>query len=122
MESIKQIKNKIVFIFFGLIVIMCTAQKKVAYEFPDAMLPHVKVQYIEQCDKGQVLYKLSCAKCHTTRVKRREIIPDFKEEQLRGYELRITNAKHTTSLPDSLVSEEELGLIMTFLRYKKRNN
>lgn len=105
-----------------LILTMCTAKRKVAYELPDAMLPHVKVQYAQQCEKGQILYDLNCAKCHSTKVKGKLIIPDFKEEQLKGYELRITNARHESSLPDSLVTEEELGLIMTFLRYKKKNN
>jgi len=49
------------------------------------------------------------------------IVPDFKPEQLRGYELRVANKLHETNMPDSLVSEEELGIIMTFLTYKKKN-
>jgi hypothetical protein len=49
-------------------------------------------------------------------------VPDFSEDQLRGYELRLTNKKHQAELTDSIVSEEELGVIMTFLRYKTRNN
>lgn len=114
-------KKKYLIICIALTLVTCSTQKSVAYEFPDAMLPHVKVQYIERFDKGQVLYSINCAKCHNTVKNRKQIIPDFKEDQLKGYELRIVNKKHESSLPDSLVTEEELGLIMTFLRYKKKN-
>ncbi|MDZ4665337.1 MAG: hypothetical protein SGJ15_10705 [Bacteroidota bacterium] len=100
---------------------MCTTHKQINYELPDAMLPHVKVHYADQCDKGQKLYDLSCAKCHNTKVKGKVIIPDFKPEQLTGYTLRVANSRHESSLPDTLVTEEELIMIMTFLSYKKKN-
>lgn len=106
----------------GLTIIACTSQKKVNYDFPDAMLPHVKLEYEKQCDKGQILYNMNCARCHTAKVNRKTIIPDFSPEQLRGYALRVSNAQHETNMPDSLVSEEELGIIMTFLSYKEKNN
>ncbi|MCB0397509.1 MAG: hypothetical protein KDD36_12695 [Flavobacteriales bacterium] len=52
---------------------------------------------------------------------RKKIVTDFDESQLVGYELRISNARHEENLPDSTVTEEDLTLIMTFLRYKERN-
>lgn len=104
------------------ILIQCRSQKKIQYELPEAMLPHVKVFYGAQCEKGQALYYLSCAKCHNTKIKGKEVIPDFKPEQLTGYTLRVANAQHETNMPDTLVTEEELGIIMTFLGYKKKNN
>lgn len=99
----------------------CSTQKEVTYEFPAGMMEHVKVAYKEQCDKGRVLYEINCARCHTRKEKRKTIIPDFKQEQLAGYALRISNAKHERNLQDSLITTEEIGLIMTFLTYKKRN-
>ena len=99
----------------------CKSQKQPLYEFPDQMLPNVKKGYAEICDKGKILYDLNCAKCHTTKVKRKEIIPDFNEAQLTGYELRISNAKHEATLPDEQVTAEELGQITTFLKYKIKN-
>jgi hypothetical protein len=103
------------------LLIACTAQKQVAYELPEAMLPHVKVEYVKICDRGQVLYDLNCGGCHNSKKGRKVIRPDFKPEQLTGYTLRVSNARHESSMPDSLVSEEELGIIMTFLSYKKKN-
>lgn len=97
------------------------AQKKPVYEFPAAMAEPVRAEYIKLCDKGQVLYRLNCAKCHNTVVKKKTIIPDFNEDQLKGYEIRVSNAQHEANMPDELVTAEELALISTFLRYKKKN-
>lgn len=88
---------------------------------PEAMLPHVKVEFAKRCEKGKILYDINCAKCHDTGKGRKKITPDFKPEQLTGYTLRTANARHESSMPDSLVSEEELGIIMTYLGYKKKN-
>lgn len=52
----------------------------------------------------------------------REIIPDFSDEQLQGYALRIANKQHENNLPDDLVSEVDFGDIMLFLKYKKKSN
>lgn len=98
------------------------AQKnKVTYDFPDAMPEAVKADYTKQCDKGKILYEINCAKCHSTTVKRKTIIPDFTPEQLVGYELRVKNAQHESNMPETTVTAEELGLITTFLTYKTKN-
>lgn len=117
-------KNKLngtITCFVGILFVACLSQKKIEYEFPAAMLPDVKVAYTERCDKGQALYNMACARCHNSGSKRKPIVPDFNPEQLRGYALRVTNRQHEVNMPDSLVSEEELGIIMTFLTYKKKN-
>lgn len=104
------------------VFVTCTSTKKeVKYELPAEMLPHVKVMYAQQCDKGYALWQKNCSGCHNKTVKRKEIIPDFKPEQLIGYALRVKNKKHEVNLPDSLVSEEDLSITMTFLSYKKKN-
>jgi hypothetical protein len=115
-------KKKMIIPLFALFLVMCKVKYEVKYDFPKEMLPHVKEQYSAQCEKGKILWDMNCARCHNTTVKKKVIVPDFKEAQLRGYELRVANAKHESNLPDSLVTEEELSIIMTFLRYKKRND
>ena len=104
-----------------LLILACASNKKAPYELPKAMLPQVKVEYAKTCERGYALYELTCAKCHSTKKSGKEIIPDFSPEQLRGYELRVSNRRHEAQLPDSLISEQELGEVMVFLSYKKRN-
>lgn len=105
----------------GLILVECTAHKKILYEFPAEMAAPVQAEYAKNCDKGKALYDINCAGCHTTKIKGREVIPDFTAEQLEAYQVRVSNAKHETALSESNVSAEELSLIVTFLSYKKKN-
>ena len=105
-----------------LVLLMhCVAPKEMPYELPEAMVATAKVEFAKQCEKGKILYDITCAKCHNIKVKRKEIIPDFSEEQLVGYELRVTNPEHENGIPETFVSTEELGYIMTFLSYKKKS-
>ncbi len=94
---------------------------KVAYEFPETMAPAVREAFTKECDKGQALYNLGCAACHNKLIDGRMIIPDWTPAQLVSYELRVLNPKHVDGIPEEQVSAEELGYIMTFLTYKKKN-
>jgi hypothetical protein len=44
----------------------------------------------------------------------------FNNDQLTGYTLRTTNLEHENSIQDSVVTEEEIVLIMHFLNYRKK--
>jgi hypothetical protein len=112
----------IILVLLSCIALMqCKAPQEIPYELPDAMVANVKIEYAKQCDKGKILYDINCASCHTTIVKRKKLIPDFTSEQLVGYELRVTNPQHEDNIPETTVSTEELGYIMTFLSYKKKS-
>ncbi len=109
----------IVTVFF---ITACTTTKKAEYDFPVEMGETVRADYKKQCDKGQVLYMINCAGCHNVKSGRKMVIPDFTPEKLASYEVRVANAKHESNLDETKVSAEELGMIMTFLTYKKRIN
>lgn len=113
----------ITLVLAGILGMECFAQKakKVSYDFPEAMKENVRAEFTKQCDKGQILYNINCAKCHNTTEKGKQVIPDFLPEQLIGYELRVKNPQHESDLPETNVTPEELGQIMTFLNYKKKN-
>ncbi|GAA4457372.1 cytochrome c [Rurimicrobium arvi] len=100
----------------------CATHKQVIeYQFPTAMSPSVKAQYADLCAQGAVLYDRHCSGCHNIKVKGKTIIPDFTEEKMNGYAIRVANRTHEEHMPDSLVSAEDLGLISTFFLYKKKN-
>ncbi len=117
----KKINLITILIIVSLLLLKCVSQKKVGYDFPVQMLDYVKVEYEKQCDKGQVFYNMSCAKCHNKIIKGKKIIPDFNTDQIVAYTLRISNDRHKVALEDTILSTEELGLIMTFLTYKKKS-
>lgn len=107
----------------GFVTLQCLAQKspKVTYEFPPQMLPAIQEQYLKLCEKGRVLYDLNCAKCHNTKVKGKTVIPDFSQEKLISYELRVANKEHEATMPETQLTAEELSMVTTFLTYKKKN-
>lgn len=112
----------LILIFLSCIVLMhCKVPQEVPYELPVAMIPTAKIEYAKQCDKGKILYDINCAQCHTTTLKRKKIIPDFSIEQLTAYEIRVSTPEHESNIPETTVSAEELGYIMTFLSYKKKS-
>ena len=100
----------------------CVSQQKtIAYSFPEAMTEPVRMEFAKVCDKGKVLYDINCAGCHNIKKGKKQLIPDFTPEQLKGYELRVSNAQHEENMPDEKVTAEELSLISTFLLYKTKN-
>lgn len=116
------IYNCIALFFVSVIIISaCTSQKKVTYVFPDAMSQPVKDEYQRLSEKGRVLYEINCASCHTKKVKGKMVIPDFTEEQMGAYSIRIANADHEEQVSEERVNAEELNLITYFFRYKKKN-
>lgn len=108
----------------GMLSFTSRAEKKnakVEYEFPEAMAQPIREQYLKLAEKGRVLYEISCARCHNSLVKGKLLIPDFTEDQLGAYSIRVANPKHEEHVSESNVSAEELTLISTFLTYKKKN-
>ena len=107
---------------YGFFVLSCGVQKNaVSYEFPTEMTESVRTQFKADCDKGKILYEINCAQCHNLSIKGKSVVPDFNPEQLKGYEIRVANARHEESMPDERVTAEELVYISTYLTYKKKS-
>jgi mono/diheme cytochrome c family protein len=118
MKKLNKGIRRMLYLFF--ILTGCTAEKML-YDFPEQMRPEVRAEYQKMSDEGYKLYRGNCAGCHTKNVDGKNVIPDFSQDQLRGYELREANKKHEVSLSEAKVTGEELGKIMIFLMYKKKN-
>ena len=126
MANIKIAIMKFRISFVAIVAVSVSAcavsQAKIVYEFPEAMAEPVKADFLKACEKGKILYDINCAQCHNIKKGRIELIPDFTPEQLKGYEIRVSNAQHEENMPDEKVTAEELGLISTFLLYKKNSS
>lgn len=86
------------------------------------MAPHVKAGYVEMWEKGKILYGINCARCHSTYIKKKEVLPEFTDEQLQGYEVRVADPEHEMSVSEAKVTAEELNLITIFLTYRVRDS
>jgi cytochrome c553 len=99
---------------------LCSAQKKESFDYPDeATTDSSKKEFVKQFNQGQVLYKLSCAKCHNKTVNGKEAIPVFSLPQLMDYEIRIF-PEHMEKLTDNEVTDDEMTKIVAYLRYRKK--
>ena len=107
----------------GIFLINCTSTNKISYNYPDDIITDdtAKKKFVKQFNEGKVLYKINCAKCHSTTAHEKEIIPDFSLEQLENYEIRIQNPKHEEDLRETNITLDELDNVVLFLKYKKRN-
>ena len=106
-----------------IILINCTSTNKISYNYPDDIITDdaAKKKFVKQFNEGKILYKINCAKCHSTTVHGKETIPDFSLEQLENYEIRIQNPKHEDDLRETNITLDELDEVILFLTYKKRN-
>lgn len=115
----KRLPIIVVFLFAAFFSAHAQQGSKVLYthSFPPAMKEEVKAEYIKLFEKGRILYQINCAKCHNTKEKGVELMPEFTKEHLAKYELRIQNPQHEDELNETRVNAEELAQIMIFLTY-----
>lgn len=116
------LRSLIILFSIVLIIHACTTQKKTVYVFPEAMAQPIQDEYTRLCEKGRVLYEINCAACHNKKVKGKTVIPEFTEEELGAYSIRIANATHEEQVSEARVSAEELTLITYFLTYRQRSS
>lgn len=104
----------------ALWLIACVSQPKIQfYDFPADIAEEAKVANLKLIEKGRILYNINCAKCHNTKEKGKILIPDFTNEQLESYTIRIKNEVHINTLPENKITAEELEAIQIFFTYKK---
>lgn len=109
-------------IITSVALLSCAARKyRLTHDFPAAMSATIKADYIRQWEKGRVLYGMTCARCHNMREGRHEVVPDFPPDKVMGYELRTEHIKHGAELSDADLTAEDLGMIVIFLTYKRKN-
>lgn len=74
-----------------------------------------KKQYVQ----GYELYLMHCAKCHGPSDSK-PVYDSFTEAQLLNYNLR-NSTTHTPVFRNATITEGELSLVMTYLRYRTSN-
>lgn len=97
------------------------AQNEIQFTYPDDIKEEDKESFAKQIKKGNILYGMNCAKCHSKTEEGKEIIPDFSLPQLLDYEIRFAYPEHQDPMREVNITKEELDMIVQFLQYKKRN-
>lgn len=98
------------------------SRKNLIYDFPDeAVTDTGKASFVKNFYKGRIIYTQTCAKCHDSTKNGKAFYPDFSLPQLLDYEMRFQYPQHQEDLRETNISHDELDLVVTFLRYKKKN-
>lgn len=101
-------------------LIACAQQPAIQYyDFPADIAEEAKTANFKKLEKGKILYNINCAKCHNKKVNGKIIVPDFTNQQLETYTIRIQNKEHVTNLAENNITPEELEAIQFFFAYKK---
>jgi mono/diheme cytochrome c family protein len=112
-----------IWIMFLLIVCSaaCNTQRKVVYNLPDGLDEKQKELLLADLNKGKVLYRTHCMSCHGIFTKRQDGIPDFTYAQLDEYTARYVGHDPQNHAFAENMSQEQLGLIISFLKHRKRD-
>ena len=112
------IRYTILLCMIGVLLGMCTTQKKVEYNIGSEVTAENRQLFIERAEKGRILFKVHCAGCHGIYSKGKDGVPNFTKQQIDDYHARSIIAFKSHSSVRNL-SSEQLDYVLTFLRLRK---
>ncbi len=108
----------VLFAFLMMTFSYCNLHKKNRYAIPEDYSAEQKDKLLSDIEKGEKLYKTSCADCHGKFMNGKNDPGDFPESQMSKYSARyiLSDAKnHNAAMK---MNPEQLNEIVLFLRYR----
>jgi hypothetical protein len=97
-------------------------KKQPIFDYPEFVTTNTaRDSFMNEFNKGIIIYKQTCAKCHNVKKDGKLYYPDFSLPQLMDYEMRFQYPAHQDELRETNLSPAELDWVVTFLRFKKLN-
>lgn len=97
-------------------------KKEPIFDYPDYIDTDTgRATFVKEFNKGRIVYKQVCAKCHNVNKDGKLYYPDFSIPQLIDYEMRIQYSAHQEELKENNLSALEFDWVVIFLQYKKKN-
>lgn len=102
------------------LALACATAKPKEYDLPPDLPEIAKVALVDNFEKGKVLYKVHCTDCHGIFTKGKLDIPNFTVTQIDLYsrEALLNPSSHAVM---KRISQEQLNMIITFLRYRHKD-
>lgn len=109
----------ILFIIVLVTTVQCAVDKKISYSIPSYFKGERKTEFLENLEKGKVLFKQHCSSCHGIFSKGKEGVPNFTNQEIKNYLTAYqTNDQRNHAVIKKLLPEE-MSMILTFLQYRK---
>ncbi len=97
-------------------------KKEPIFDYPEYINSDTgRATFVKEFNKGRIIYKQTCAKCHNVTKDGKLYYPDFSIPQLIDYEMRIQYPAHEDELKETNLSPLEFDWVVLFLQYKKKN-
>jgi hypothetical protein len=104
---------------FCSVLICCKTKKKVEYDIPSHYGKQARANAIDWFQKGEILYKVNCAKCHGIYKKGKESVPNFTKTQIDNYNAMYIRGDPKNHSVAAKLSQDQMYYILTFLRLRK---
>ena len=117
------IKNKYVIILFSaflLLRLQTTAQPKVEYVPPVNLTGDALAEVIAHIEKGKILFKKKCSRCHGVFTDGKEGIPNFSKMELANYNIKFIQEDPLNHAFTQKMTDEEFTDVIFFLQLYKR--
>jgi len=110
-------------VIIGLVVLIsiaqCTVEKKISYSVPSYFSGERKTQFLDNLEKGRLLFKQNCSNCHGIFAKGKEGIPDFTNQEIKNYMTAYQSNNEKNHAVIKKLLPEEMSMILTFLQYRQ---
>ena len=103
----------------SLLLFYCKPQKEVEYDIPSHYTPQARENAIDWFEKGKVLYRMNCAKCHGIYDRGKDSVPNFTKTQIDNYNAMYIKGDTSNHAVAVKMSSEQLYYVLTFLRLRK---
>jgi len=100
--------------------IYCQAQDAGEYTPPVNLTGAAREEVIAHIEKGKILYKKKCARCHGIFTKGKESIPNFSQQELKTYNIKFIQEDPENHAFTQKMTDEELTDVIYFLKFYNR--
>ena len=94
--------------------------KNIQPNFPVRLSPSQKAEISKKWDKGKLLFKANCAKCHGVFTKGKDSIPNFSKVKMDLYATRFLARDPKNHAVMAQLYQEDFNTILVFLTYLKK--
>jgi mono/diheme cytochrome c family protein len=106
----------------AVVIINCTAPKKIGYTIPDDYTGQSRANLIKYLDQGQKLFKINCSRCHGIFTKGKDSIPNFSKTEIEAYKSAVLMDDPKNHAIAQKIRPEDLNMILEFLAFRKQGN
>lgn len=99
--------------------VQCTGQKKTEYDIPAHYGQQARENAIDWFEKGKILYKINCSRCHGIYERGKDSVPNFTKTQIDNYNAMYIKGDPKNHSVAAKLSQEQLYYVLTFLRLRR---